>query len=209
MRGVSRALARQLEGMGIHDPRVLWAVEQVPRHLFVPKALVAEAEGNYPLPIGHGQTISQPYIAAYMTEALRLSGDERVLEIGTGSGYQAALLALLARQVYSIEIVPELAALAGEVLRGSMHLANVELRVGDGHAGWPEAAPFDGILVTAAPAEIPQALIAQLAPGGRMVIPVGADPMAQVLRLYERGEDGTSAVSDLLPVRFVPFTRGS
>jgi protein-L-isoaspartate(D-aspartate) O-methyltransferase len=141
-----------------------------------------------------------------MTEALRLAGDERVLEVGTGSGYQTALLALLAREVFSVEIVPELAARAADVLHAELHLTNVHLRVGDGRRGWPEEAPFDRVLVTAAPATVPEALQAQLAPGGRMVIPVGPDPELQNLRLFQRGNDGVSATADLLPVRFVPLT---
>lgn len=205
---VSRALARQLASMGIRDERVLRAVEQVPRHLFVPPSLRGEADADRPLPIGCGQTISQPFIVAYMTEALQLDGGERVLEVGSGSGYQTALLALLAREVFSIEIVPELAARAAEVLLGPMHLANVHLRVGDGRHGWPEEAPFDRILVTAAPASVPEALEAQLTPGGRMVIPVGPDPELQSLRLFQRGSDGVSTTRDLLPVRFVPLTGG-
>ena len=195
--------------MGIRDERVLRAVEQVPRQLFVPPAMRGESEADRPLPIGYGQTISQPYIVAFMTEALRLEGVERVLEVGTGSGYQTALLGLLAREVFSIEIVPELAARAAEVLLGPMHLGNVRLRVGDGRQGWPEAAPFERIIVTAAPATIPEPLVAQLAPGGRMVIPVGADPEVQSLRLFQRGNDGVSATVDLLPVRFVPLTGDS
>jgi protein-L-isoaspartate(D-aspartate) O-methyltransferase len=206
---VSEVLARELAGMGIRDERVLRAIAEVPRAFFVPAALAGEAEANYPLPIGHGQTISQPFIVAYMTQALGLLGEERVLEIGTGSGYQTAVLAHLAREVFSIEIVPELAARAEEVLEGRLHLANVRLRTGDGHAGWPEEAPFHRIAVTAAPGTIPEALIAQLVPGGRMVIPVGADPSAQVLRLYERGDNGANVVTDLLPVRFVPLTRSA
>jgi protein-L-isoaspartate(D-aspartate) O-methyltransferase len=206
---VSHALARQLAEMGIRDERVLRAVEQVPRQLFVPPSMRGESEADRPLPIGYGQTISQPYIVAFMTEALWLEGAERVLEVGTGSGYQTALLGLLAREVFSIEIVPELAARAAEVLLGPMHLGNVRLRVGDGRQGWPEAAPFERIIVTAAPATIPDPLVAQLAPGGRMVIPVGADPEVQSLRLFQRGNDGVSATVDLLPVRFVPLTGDS
>ena len=194
--------------MGIRDERVLWAVEQVPRHLFVPPALRSDAEADRPLPIGHGQTISQPYIVAFMTEALQLRGVERVLEVGTGSGYQTAILAALAREVYSVEIVPELAAEAAAVLLGPMHLENVHLRVGDGRRGWPEAAPFDRSIVTAAPAEIPDELVGQLAPGGRMVIPVGDDPEVQTLKVLRRGDDGVDAIADLLPVRFVPLTGG-
>jgi protein-L-isoaspartate(D-aspartate) O-methyltransferase len=203
---VSRELATQLERMGIRDRRVLRAVEEVPRHMFVPPALRSEAEEDRPLPIGHGQTISQPFIVAFMTEALRLVGDERVLEVGTGSGYQTAILSLLAREVFSIEIVPELAASASELLLRTLALQNVSLRLGDGRLGWPEAAPFDGIIVTAAPASVPEPLREQLAPGGRLVIPVGADHDAQVLKLLERGDDGVSQETDLLPVRFVPLT---
>ena len=203
---MSRALARQLERMGIRDRRVLGAVEEVPRHLFVPPPLRSEAEADRPLPIGHGQTISQPFIVAFMTEALRLTGDERVLEVGTGSGYQTAVLSLLAREVFSIEIVPELAARASELLLRTLELTNVRLRVGDGRLGWPEAAPFDGIIVTAAPGDIPEPLREQLAPGGRLVIPVGADPDLQVLKVLQRGDDGVSQETDLLPVRFVPLT---
>jgi protein-L-isoaspartate(D-aspartate) O-methyltransferase len=206
---VSRSLAIELEAMGIGDRRVLEAIARVPRQLFVPGALRAEAERDRPLPIGHGQTISQPFVVAYMTERLALRGHEKVLEVGTGSGYQTAVLALLAREVLSVEIVAELAARAREVLLGTLALPNVSLRVADGAAGWAEEAPFDRILVTAAPAEVPPALVAQLAPGGRMVLPVGADPDAQVLRLVERGVGGEVSMSDLLPVRFVPLTRGA
>ena len=205
---MSRALSRQLAEMGIRDPRVLKAMAEVPRHLFVPPALRCDAEANRPLPIGQGQTISQPFIVAYMTEALELGGSERVLEVGTGSGYQAAVLSLLAREVFSIEIVPELAAGAAELLLRTLALPNVRLRVGDGHLGWPEAAPFDRVLVTAAPAEIPPALIAQLAPGGRLVVPVGADPEVQQLELVVRGVDGVTTTTHLIPVRFVPLTGG-
>jgi protein-L-isoaspartate(D-aspartate) O-methyltransferase len=205
---VSRSLARELESMGIRDPRVLDAVARVPRHLFVPEGLRLEAEADRPLPIGHGQTISQPFVVAYMTERLGLSGAESALEVGTGSGYQTALLALLAREVWSVEIVPELAERARGLLLGTMALGNVHLRVGDGSLGWPEAAPFDRILVAAAPDEVPPALVAQLAPGGRMILPVGAAAEVQMLRLVERGDDGVTTSRDLLPVRFVPLTHG-
>ena len=194
--------------MGIRDARVLAAVEQVPRELFVPAALQEEAEADRPLPIGHGQTISQPFIVAFMTEALQLAGSERVLEVGTGSGYQTALLSLLARRVFSIEIVPELAAGAAAVLRGALGLDNIDLRVGDGRLGWPEEAPFDRILVTAAPTSVPAPLLEQLSPDGRMVIPVGPDPGIQRLRLLERTGNGVERTVDLLPVRFVPLTGG-
>jgi len=194
--------------MGIRDPRVLEAVERVPRERFVPPALRQAAEEDRPLPIGHGQTISQPFIAAFMTEALRLSGSERVLEVGTGSGYQTALLAILSRRVYSIEIVAELAAAAESALREVTRIENVELRVGDGRLGWPEEAPFDRILVTAAPAKVPEALVEQLAPCGRMVIPIGPDSGIQQLTLLERTGNGADRLVALLPVRFVPLTGG-
>jgi protein-L-isoaspartate(D-aspartate) O-methyltransferase len=203
---VTHALARDLAAQGIRDERVLRAIDEVPRDLFVPGAARGDAEADRPLPIGHGQTISQPYIVAFMTEALCLAGVERVLEVGTGSGYQTAVLAALAREVFSIEIIPELAERAAAVLAGTLRLANVFLRVGDGRQGWPEAAPFDCILVTAAPAAVPEALVEQLSPGGRMVIPVGGDPEAQILKLVVRGDDGMSEVKDLLAVRFVPLT---
>jgi len=203
---MTRALAMQIAAHGIRDARVLAAIEQVPRALFVPAEARDDADADRPLPIGQGQTISQPFIVAYMTEALRLAGDERVLEVGTGSGYQTAVLAALAREVYSIEIIPGLSARAAAVLLGTLALPNVHLRVGDGREGWPEAAPFDRVIVTAAPAEVPQALLDQLSPGGRLVIPVGADVESQMLKLVVRGDDGVSEVTDLLPVRFVPLT---
>ena len=196
---------------GVKDPAVVAAMRHVPRHRFVPGEYSLFAYVDGPLPIGLGQTISQPYIVAAMTEALQLEGRERVLEVGTGSGYQTAILCELlplTATVRTIEIVPELAARAAEVLLGPMHLENVHLRVGDGRLGWPEEAPFDRILVTAAPASVPEALDAQLGPGGRMVVPVGADPELQSLRLFQRGNDGVSTMRDLLPVRFVPLTGG-
>jgi protein-L-isoaspartate(D-aspartate) O-methyltransferase len=203
---VSAALAEHLRRSGIRDERVLAAFARVPRALFVPERHRAEADEDRPLPIGFGQTISQPYVVAYMTERLRLSGGERVLEVGTGSGYQTAILALLAAEVFSVEIVPELAERAREVLLGALGLANVRLRTGDGAAGWAEEAPFDRILVTAAAPAVPPALAAQLAPGGRMLLPVGEEADVQVLRIVERGNDGPDLESDLLPVRFVPLT---
>jgi protein-L-isoaspartate(D-aspartate) O-methyltransferase len=201
------ALAGALRRDGIRDERVLAAVAQLPREAFVPELLRTAADDDRPLPIGHGQTISQPFVVAYMTERLHLAGTERVLEVGTGSGYQTALLALLAEEVFSIEIIPALADRAREVL-GRLGLANVRLRTGDGSLGWPEEAPFDRVMVTAAAERVPSALVAQLAPGGRMVIPVGPSPEAQVLRQVDRGDDGATVETDLLGVRFVPLTHG-
>ncbi len=205
---MSAALAAFLRDSGIRDERVLAAMAEVPRHLFVPEHLRDAAEADHPLPIGSGQTISQPFVVAYMTERLRLSGVERVLEVGTGSGYQTAILARLAEEVFSIEILPELAARARDVLVGTLGVANVRLRTGDGSLGWAEEAPFDRILVTAAAPEVPSALVQQLAPGGRMVLPVGESPEIQMLRVVDRGNDGVTAEADLLPVRFVPLTHG-
>ena len=205
---MTEALAAFLREQGIRDERVLAAFAEVPRRLFVPEPLREAADGDHPLPIGHGQTISQPFVVAYMTERLRLAGQERVLEVGTGSGYQTAILARLAEEVLSIEIVPELAARAREVLLDELHVANVRLRTGDGSLGWPEEAPFDRIMVTAAAPEVPAALVAQLAPGGRMILPVGLSPEVQMLRIVDRGNDGVTAEADVLPVRFVPLTHG-
>ena len=193
---------QQLMARDITDPRVIDAIRRVPRDRFVPATQRAAAYEDRPLPIGYRQTISQPYIVAFMTQALQLTEDTRVLEIGTGSGYQTAVLAELASQVYSIEIVPELAARALETLADLGH-ANVETRVGDGYQGWPDAAPFDAIIVTAAPDHVPAPLLAQLAPGGRMVIPVGQD--RQSLTLITRDDDGVTR-RNLLPVLFVPMT---
>ena len=197
-----RMVDRQIEARGIRDPRVLAALRTVPRHRFVPPALQDQAYADTPLPIGSSQTISQPYIVAYMTEALRLPPAAAVLEIGTGSGYQAAVLAELARAVYSIEIVPELAERSARVL-AELEYGNIRLRTGDGYRGWPEAAPFDGIMVTAAPDHVPPALVEQLAPGARLVIPVGR--FAQDMRIVTRTADG-SVSETTIPVRFVPMT---
>ncbi len=204
---MSADLAAFLRQQGIRDERVLAAFAQVPRSLFVPERLQRNADADRPLPIGFGQTISQPFVVAYMTERLALSGSERVLEVGTGSGYQAAILALLAEEVFSIEVVPELAERARDLLLGTLGLANVRLRTGDGALGWPEEAPFDRVIVTAASPEVPPALVAQLAPGGRMILPVGAQLDVQMLRVVDKGNDGMSVETDLLPVRFVPLTR--
>jgi protein-L-isoaspartate(D-aspartate) O-methyltransferase len=203
---VTAALSAFLREQGIRDERVLAAIAQVPRQAFVPERLRADADADRPLPIGFGQTISQPFVVAYMTAALRLSGEERVLEVGTGSGYQTAILALLAQEVFSIEIVPELGERAAGVLLSDLGLRNVRLRVGDGALGWPEEAPFDRILVSAAAPDVPAALVAQLAPGGRMILPVGSERDVQMLRVVDKGNDGASVATDLLPVRFVPLT---
>ena len=194
-------------GDGAHrlDPRVMDALARVPREQFVPADLAARAYDNRPLPIGHGQTISQPLIVAVMTQLLRLRRDARVLEIGTGSGYQTAILAELAGEVVTIEVVAELAATAESRLRALGH-DNVEFRIGDGAAGYPERAPFDAIMVTAAARKVPPALVDQLAPGGRMVIPLGGDPLAQDLFLIEKDQGGGVRQRRLFPVAFVPLT---
>jgi protein-L-isoaspartate(D-aspartate) O-methyltransferase len=197
-----RMVAGQIEARGVRDPRVLDALRAIPRHEFVPDEQRTHAYEDRPLPIGEGQTISQPYIVAVMTELLELDGSEKVLEIGTGSGYQAAVLAKLAREVWSIEIVPELARRAEADLR-RLGYANVHVRDGDGYRGWPEQAPFDAIIVTAAPGHVPEPLVEQLALGGRMVLPVG--DRSQDLVLLVRGEEGVRQ-ERLLGVRFVPMT---
>jgi protein-L-isoaspartate(D-aspartate) O-methyltransferase len=192
----------QISARGVRDARVLEAMRTVPRHEFVPERQRDSAYLDMPLPIGHDQTISQPFIVARMTELLALQGKERVLEIGTGSGYQAAILSVLAREVYSIEIVEPLARRAAQDLR-RLGYHNVHVRAGDGYQGWPEAAPFDAIVVTAAPPRIPEPLKQQLAVGGRLVIPVG--DFDQELRVLTRTERGLSERA-VLPVRFVPMT---
>ena len=197
-----RMVNEQLKGRDIRDPRVLDAMVSVPRHLFVPESLRARAYGDSPLPIGYDQTISQPYIVAFMTQALDVQPGDRVLEIGTGSGYQAAVLGLLARQVYTIEIVEPLAARARAMLADLGH-RNIEVRTGNGYLGWPEHAPYDRIMVTAAPAEVPPALVQQLKIGGVLVIPVGT--VTQQLRVLRRTATGMETLGTL-PVRFVPMT---
>ena len=194
----------QIRARGIRDGRVLAAMETVPRELFVPEESRSMAFEDFPLPIGCGQTISQPYIVACMTEQAAVGPGDRVLEIGTGSGYQTAVLAALAAEVYSIEVIAEHARAAEARLRG-LGLANVHLRTGDGKLGWPEEAPFDAILVTAAPAEEPSELLAQLAPGGRMVAPVGYSWGSQYLYRYDRATDGGLKKTGLFAVRFVPL----
>jgi protein-L-isoaspartate(D-aspartate) O-methyltransferase len=196
-----RMVAEQIEARGVRDPRVLEALRRVPRHEFVLEEDRARAYGDGPLAIGHGQTISQPYIVALMTALAAPEPGDRALEIGTGSGYQAALLAELAGEVYSIEIVEPLAKRAATTLS---HLGyEVKLRHGDGYRGWPEAAPFDVIVVTAAPERVPPALLQQLAQGGRLVIPVG--DRYQELEIHRRTPDGIE-VERVLAVRFVPMT---
>jgi protein-L-isoaspartate(D-aspartate) O-methyltransferase len=193
---------QQIETRGVRDARTLAAMRKVPRHLFVPPGMAAQAYDDHPLPIGHGQTISQPYIVAFMTEALKLEGGETVLEIGTGSGYQAAVLAEIAARVYSIEIVSALAAEARARL-AALGYTNVEVRAGDGYQGWPEAAPFDAIVVTAAAPRIPAPLEAQLRDGGRLVLPVG-DEWQELVVVTRRGD--RFETKHVLPVRFVPMT---
>jgi protein-L-isoaspartate(D-aspartate) O-methyltransferase len=199
----TRMVESQIVARGVRDPRVLAAMRKVPRHRFVDEAQRAEAYEDHPLPIPGKQTISQPYIVALMTELLELKPASRVLEIGTGSGYQSAVLAELAKEVYTIEIVPELARLA-QTRMGELGYKNVTVREGDGYRGWPEHAPFDGIIVTAAPERIPQPLLDQLAPGGVMVIPVGG--FFQELKVFRKSADGRITEKDILPVRFVPMT---
>lgn len=194
----------QIARRGIKNARVLDALQRVERHRFVPTDAQDHAYGDYPLRIGHDQTISQPYVVALMTEVIAPASDDRVLEIGTGSGYQAAVLSLLVDTVYTIEIVPELGRDATERLH-TLGYSNVIVRIGDGYKGWPEHAPFDAIVVTAAPPEIPQALIDQLADGGRMVVPVGT--AVQELLLLEK-KDGKVSQKKLTGVRFVPMVHG-
>jgi len=188
------------------DTRVSRALSVVPRHEFVPPAQRDEAYVNSPLPIGQGQTISQPYIVALMTELAGVDEDSVVLEVGTGSGYQAAVLAEIVRHVYTIEIIPELGHQAAVTLR-RLGYDNITARIGDGYNGWPEQAPFDAILVTAAPEEVPQPLLEQLKPGGRLVIPVGSYARVQSLRVLSITESGEFESRDVLPVGFVPLTR--
>jgi protein-L-isoaspartate(D-aspartate) O-methyltransferase len=204
---VSEALARDLEAMGIRDGRVLRAMAGIPRRLFVPEHLRGRADGDHPLPIGHGQTISQPFMVAWMTEALRLAGGEKVLEVGTGSGYQAAVLARLCERVFTVELEPALSERAREVL-ASIGVANVQLRIGDGSAGWPEEAPFGGVIVTAAAARAPPALLAQLAPGGRMVVPIGEPYGVQYIHVLQKERDGRVDDREHFAVRFVPLRAG-
>jgi protein-L-isoaspartate(D-aspartate) O-methyltransferase len=189
------------------DPRVMKAIATVPRHTFVPPAYRSLAYTNRPLPIGHGQTISQPYIVALMTDLIKPQAGDRVLEIGTGSGYQAAILAELTGHVYSIEIIEALGKEAGERLTRQGH-DNVTLRIGDGYYGWEEHAPFDAIVVTAAASHIPPPLVKQLKPGGVMIVPIGSRFLTQQLVLVSKEADGQVVTRQILPVRFVPLTGG-
>ena len=192
----------QIISRGVKDPLVIKEMKTVPRHLFIPKDEAAYAYLDEPRPIGEGQTISQPYIVAFMTEQLRLKPHYRVLEIGTGSGYQAAVLAQIVDSVYTIEIIPELAQKAKEVIT-TLHYNNIVVIEGDGYNGWPSKAPFDAIIVTAAPSKIPPPLLEQLKDGGRMVLPVGE--YVQELVVVNKNENGIS-MENVLPVRFVPMT---
>jgi len=193
----------QIRARGVRDPLVLAAITKVPRHLFIPEGLRGCAHADEPLPIGQGQTISQPYIVAYMTEALGLQGGERVLEVGTGSGYQTAVLAEIVREVWTVEIVESLALQARSIL-DSLGYANIHYRVGDGSGGWPGSAPFDAVIVTAAAARMPESLEGQLGPGGRMIVPVGTD--LQELFIVRREKKGLTR-ERLLAVRFVPLVK--
>ncbi len=208
MVGEIRVIARDVgpvAGKSAIGTEVLSVMERVPRHLFVPEVLRSHAYEDRPLPIGFGQTISQPYIVALMTDLLDLQGGEAVLEVGTGSGYQAAVLAHLARRVHTIEIVPELAEISARRFERQGYMT-VSRRQGDGYYGWPEKAPFDAIVVTAAASHVPPPLIAQLKPGGRMIIPLGNPFFTQILMIVEKGRDGAVRTRQLLPVRFVPLT---
>jgi protein-L-isoaspartate(D-aspartate) O-methyltransferase len=197
-----RMVETQLKARGVREPRVLAAMLKVERHLFVPKDLQSSAYSDQPLPIGEGQTISQPYIVALMTELLDLKGNEKVLEIGTGSGYQAAILAELAKEVYTIEIIEKLATSAEKLLL-DLDYKNIRVKAGDGYLGWPEAAPFDAIIVTCAPDHIPQPLTDQLKEGGRMVIPVG-EYTQELKKIVKHA--GKLETANVIPVVFVPMT---
>jgi protein-L-isoaspartate(D-aspartate) O-methyltransferase len=197
----------QIINRGISDVSVIKAMRKVPRHLFVSSQYVEDAYGDYPLPIAHGQTISQPFIVAYMTEIVNPTKNKKALEIGTGSGYQAAILAETTDSVYSIDIIPELASEASTLLR-KLGYTNIKVKSGDGYNGWPEYAPFDIIVVTAAAETIPEPLINQLAEGGRLVIPVGKQGGVQELKLVTRKRDKIM-IESLIYVRFVPFKRES
>ena len=198
-------VTRQIEARGIHHKATLQAMRKVPRHLFVPDQLWSSAYRDNPLPIGYRQTISQPYIVAYMTASIDPKPDDKILEIGTGSGYQAAILGEIADSVFSVEIVDELAKQASDLL-AKMGYGNIHVKGGDGYYGWPQYAPYDKIIVTAAAEEIPPLLVEQLSEGGLMILPVGPEFGMQYLVLVEK-KDGEVHRKNMLPVRFVPFTR--
>ena len=195
----------QIKARGIQDEKVLEAINKVKRHLFVPVALRSFAYQDHPLPIGEGQTISQPYIVALMTELLSLKENEKVLEVGTGSGYQAAILAEISKEVYTIEILPGLIKKAEQLL-AKLGYSNIKFKCGDGYLGWPEYAPFNAIIVTCAPSSIPPVLLEQLAEGGRLVIPVG--DKLQKLKVVVK-KDGRIKEKNIIPVRFVPMIKGN
>jgi len=198
-----RMVETQLQRRSIHDERVLAAMRDVPRHLFVPELFRGMAYDDSPVPIGYDQTISQPFIVAYMLQCLKLTGSEKVLEIGAGSGYQAVLLSRLCRKVYTIEIIQELAAQAGKMM-GALEIRNVRIRCNDGYLGWPQAAPFDRIIVSAAPGHVPQNLLGQLRRGGRMILPLG--DLDQRLLVLHKSKTGKVYRRKLVPVKFVPMT---
>ena len=202
----SQMVEEQIEARGIVDSRVLEAMLRVPRHEYVPLEYRAFAYSDTPLPIGLEQTISQPYIVALMTELIQPEAGDRLLEVGTGSGYQAAVAAELVSEVYSIEIIPELARSAADRLE-RLGVSNVLVREGDGYLGWPEQSPFDGILVTAGAGDIPEPLVEQLSPGSRMIIPVGDSSSVQILKVIEKLSEGEVEIRDVAPVRFVPLRR--
>jgi len=202
------AETRALTGLAAMSPRVRAALGKVERHRLVPAGQRALAYRNHPLPIGQGQTISQPYIVALSTDLIAPEPQHTVLEVGTGSGYQAAVLAEIVARVYSIEIVQALAVTAESSLK-ELQYQNIEIKIGDGYKGWPEKGPFDGIVVTAAAPRVPDALVAQLKPGGKMVIPVGASGQTQELLLITKDMDGNRRHKSILPVRFVPLVPGS
>lgn len=195
----------QIEARNVYNAPTLKAMRAVPRHEFVPPEMRSYAYEDRPLAIGNGQTISQPYIVAFMTSVIKPKPEDKILEIGTGSGYQAAVLAEIVRDVYTIEIIPELAEQAEKKFR-DLNYQNIHTRIGDGYHGWPEEAPFDAIIVTAAPDEIPAPLIEQLKEGGKLVIPVGPKYSVQSLQLVTK-KKGKASITNLFPVRFVPFTR--
>jgi protein-L-isoaspartate(D-aspartate) O-methyltransferase len=202
----SRMIREQIASRGIKNSEVLRVMGEIPRHLFVPANVREQAYEDRPVPIGHGQTISQPFIVGFMTELLDVQSQHRILEIGTGSGYQAAILSKLAKEVFTIEIVPELAQSA-EALFRRLGYKNIFVRSGNGYLGWPEASPFDRIILTAAPPEMPQVLIDQLKPGGRLLAPVGSSPANQQIVIVEKTKDGKVVERAVLPVRFVPMVR--